>query len=217
MNQPWRARVPPLSPPRSEVEREANRLEALKKTPPGDVWVFAYGSLMWNPGFEPVETCPATLTGYRRRFAFWTMISRGTPEHPGLGLGLDPEPAAACTGLAYRLREDHEGFTADTRALWAREMHGSIYLPTWVTVSLPDGAAAALTFVLDRDHPQYAPDLTQAERAEIIAGAAGKFGTCRDYLASTVAHLAELGIREPDLDDLLARVDAIRAQRGDGV
>jgi cation transport protein ChaC len=191
----------------SDADREIDRRLALDAAPAQDLWVFAYGSLMWNPCFEAAERRRGSLKGYRRRFNFWTMVARGTRTRPGLGLGLEPDPAATCVGIAYRIGEARAD--QDSHALWKREMYSGVYRPTWVAVETDRGLVDAITFVLDPSHPQYAGELNRAERAAIIAAATGKYGPCHEYLASTIAHLAELGMREPDLDDLNARVQAI--------
>ena len=209
MTQSWRRKAPSQASILTDSERDTDRARLFETAPPGPVWVFAYGSLMWNPCFEAVESRPAVLRGYRRRFNFWTMISRGTVDNPGLGLGLEKGPDATCTGLACRLPDDPAVLEESLHTLWAREMHGGVYMSRWVDVTADGEDIQALTFVIDPTHQQYAGDLTRDERAEIIAGAAGKYGTCREYLASTVEHLAALGLPEPDLDDLHARVQAI--------
>ena len=203
MTESWRHKAPTEASILTDAERDADRARLLASAPPGPIWVFAYGSLMWRPCFEAAETRRATLRGYRRRFNFWTMISRGTPARPGLGLGLEEAAGAVCAGLACRMPDDPAAREASLHDLWAREMHGGVYVSRWVDLETDAGALPAITFVVDPAHRQYAGDLTRAERAEIIAGAAGKYGTCFAYLDSTVAHLAELGISDPDLDELL--------------
>ena len=174
-----------------------------------DVWVFAYGSLIWRPCFAYVERLKATLAGYRRRFSVWTLIARGTPAAPGLALALE-EGDGACHGVAYRLAPSYA--LAGLEALWAREMLTSIYRPRWLTVTVDARAVTAISFVVETADAQYAGALPTAEQAAIIAAAHGKFGSCRDYLANTVAELAVLGIDEPGLTALLQEVDAIAAR-----
>ena len=207
MNEPWRARIPAKVPVMSDEDRDADRRRALADAPSDDIWVFAYGSLMWNPCFEAAERRRGSLKGYRRRFNFWTMVARGTREQPGLGLALEPEEMATCVGIAYRIGEGRS--EEDSSALWAREMYSGVYTATWVEVETDLGPVDAITFIANPGHPQYAGGLSRAERAEIISAATGKYGPCHEYLSSTVEHLADLGMREPDLDDLNARVQAI--------
>jgi glutathione-specific gamma-glutamylcyclotransferase len=164
----------------------------------GPVWVFAYGSLMWNPEVAFVETRPAVLYGYHRRFCLYSRDYRGTPERPGLVLGLDR--GGSCRGLARRLPDDALGATIDR--LWAREMAGQVYDMRPVTVATPQGHLSAYAFTVRRDNIDYAGRLPPDRVAAILADAAGGRGTGREYLANTVRHLAALGIR----DRLLQRV-----------
>ena len=194
----------------SDADRTA-RLHAMLADRPktDDVWVFAYGSLIWQPCFAYVERLKATLAGYRRCFSVWTLIARGTPAAPGLALALE-EGDGACHGVAYRLAPSDA--LAGLEALWAREMLTSIYRPRWLTVTVDARAVTAISFVVEKTNAQYAGALPTAEQAAIIAAAQGKFGSCRDYLANTVAELAVLGIDEPGLTALLQEVDAIAAR-----
>ena len=194
----------------SDADRTA-RLHAMLADRPktDDVWVFAYGSLIWRPCFAYVERLKATLAGYRRRLSVWTLIARGTPAAPGLALALE-EGDGACHGVAYRLAPSYA--LAGLEALWAREMLTSIYRPRWLTVTVDARAVTAISFVVEKADAQYAGALPTAEQAAIIAAAHGKFGSCRDYLANTVAELAVLGIDEPGLTALLQDVDAIAAR-----
>ncbi len=194
----------------SDADRAASLRAMLAVRPDtDDIWVFAYGSLIWRPCFVYAERLKATLTGYQRRFSVWTLIARGTPAAPGLGLALE-EGHGACHGVAYRLAP--ECALAGLENLWAREMLTSIYHPRWLTVTVDLREITAITFVVDKANVQYAGVLPTAERAAIIAAAHGKLGGCRDYLANTVAELATLRIDEPDLTALLQEVDAITAR-----
>ena len=159
------------------------------------VWVFAYGSLMWNPEMAFAETRPAVLHGWHRRFCLYSRDYRGTPERPGLVLGLDR--GGSCRGLARRLPPDALGAAIDR--LWAREMAGQVYDMRAVTVATPQGPVAAHAFTVRRDNIDYAGRLGIERMAETIAAAAGGRGTGRDYLANTVRHLDELGIRDKGL------------------
>ncbi len=194
----------------SDADRAASLRGMLAVRPnTDDVWVFAYGSLIWRPCFAYVERLKATLTGYQRRFSVWTLIARGTPAAPGLGLALE-EGNGACHGVAYRLAP--KCALAGLDNLWAREMLTSIYHPRWLTVTVDRREITAIAFVVDKANVQYAGVLPTAERAAIIAAAHGKLGSCRDYLANTVAELATLRIDEPELKALLQEVDAIAAR-----
>ncbi|MDE0149170.1 MAG: gamma-glutamylcyclotransferase [Rhodospirillaceae bacterium] len=209
---PWPAgRAEPLD----ATALAASRAAAMARRPAGPVWVFGYGSLIWNPAFEPAERRRAVLHGYRRAFCFWTVSARGTPERPGLGLGLEAAPGARCGGVALRIAGATEA--ADIERLWAREMYTAVYRPAWVplhTAGATDGPDpvpfTALAFVIDPAHPQYCPPLGADRQARIIAGAAGKFGPCADYLADMVVHLAEAGEPDAELEALLERVQRLR-------
>ncbi len=194
----------------SDADRKAS-LQAMRAERPdsGEVWVFAYGSLIWRPCFEYAERLKATLSGYRRSFSVWTVIARGTPATPGLALALE-EGDGACQGVAFRLAPSHA--LAGLESLWARELLTSIYRPCWLTVTLEGRAVTAISFVVKKADAQYAGALPAAEQAAIIAAAQGKLGSCRDYLANTVAELAALGIGEAWMTALLREVDAIAAR-----
>ncbi|HEX3882319.1 MAG TPA: gamma-glutamylcyclotransferase [Stellaceae bacterium] len=171
------------------------------------VWVFAYGSLMWNPEMAFAETRPAVLHGFHRRFCLYSRDYRGTPERPGLVLGLDR--GGSCRGLARRLPP--AALAAAVDRLWVREMAGKVYDMRAVTVATPQGSVAAYAFTVRRDNLDYAGRLGIERMAEIIALAAGGRGTGRDYLANTVRHLDELGIRDRmlrRLHDAVGRISA---------
>lgn len=178
------------------------------------LWVFAYGSLIWDPGFPVAEAVPARAAGWRRHFCMWSIHHRGTPEAPGLVLALDAAEGAACAGMALRVAAGAEAETL--AALRARELVSSAYLETALPLSLPEGGAVrALAYVVDRSHPQYCGTLPGEDQARVIARAAGGRGPNRDYLAATVAALARHGIDDPDLIALHARVQALRDAPGD--
>lgn len=167
------------------------------------LWVFGYGSLIWDPGFPVAERRIATLQGWQRSFCMRSIHHRGTVEAPGLVLALDRQEAAACTGVAFRVVPGQE--TETLFALRERELVSSAYLEKTLPVLTDAGALLALAYVIDPDHVQYC-HLSREEQAQIIARATGGRGRNCDYLWSTAAHLAELGIRDPDLDWLADRV-----------
>ena len=173
-----------------------------------ELWVFAYGSLLWKPGFECLEHRHATLHGFRRRFGLSSEHYRGTPERPGLVLGLDWAPGHHCDGIAFRVCPTRD---LDVRRyLSARELVSRAYFETVYPVSFPDGGGTdALCYILDRAHYQYRGNLSEDEQATIIAGAVGREGANADYLFNTVAKLGELGLPDPDLDRLAERVRAL--------
>ena len=173
-----------------------------------DLWVFGYGSLMWQPGFPFIERHLATLHGWRRSFCLRSIRYRGTPEAPGLVLGLDAEPGATCAGVAFRVATpDAAGVRSYLRE---RELVTYAYTEAEHPVTLAGGGTVtALTFVVDRRHPQYAGALSPAQQAAIIARAVGPKGSNRAYLESTLAHLAEAGIDDPALAAIGALVAAL--------
>ena len=171
------------------------------------VWIFAYGSLMWNPEMPFAERRPALLRGFHRSFCLYSRDYRGTPERPGLVLGLDR--GGSCRGIAYRLPP--KGLSAAIDRVWAREMAGQVYDMRSVHVATPQGKIAAYAFTVRRDNQDYAGRLNSDEAARIIAAAVGGRGTGREYLANTVRHLEELGIAEGPLHRIEERVRALIA------
>lgn len=169
------------------------------------LWVFGYGSLMWDPGFDFVERQAAVLSGWHRSFCMRSIHYRGTPERPGLVLALDQAPGASCAGVAFGVAADRaEPVLA---YLHKRELISDAYLERRLPVALADGRqVTAVTYVIDHDHVQYCAGLDLEDQAAIIAGARGQTGTNADYLWNTVAHLAAIGLSDPDLDWLAERV-----------
>lgn len=167
-------------------------------------WVFAYGSLLWNPLFPVAEMRPATLGGLHRRFCLWSLASRGTRECPGLVLGL--ERGGSCRGVAMRLPAMLA--VDELHLLWRREMVVGSYRPRWVKVDADGRSIVALTFVVRRDHPQYAGRLSPAAEVDVLARACGAFGSSLDYLERTRVALVAHGIVDPYLERLAARVAA---------
>jgi cation transport protein ChaC len=167
----------------------------------GDLWVFGYGSLIWEPGFDFVEKHLATLEGYRRAFCMASIRYRGTPEAPGLVLALDRESAATCRGVAYRVAAPIAAATLDY--LRARELVSYAYDEARLSVRLDGGSEVeATTFVSNRAHPQYRGGLSLEDQAEVIARAIGPRGPNSDYLLNTVASLEALGLHDPELHHL---------------
>lgn len=187
----------------SDEERNETLRRTLDAAPSsGDVWVFGYGSLIWNPAFHFVEKRVARVNGYHRRFCLWTQLGRGSPENPGLMLGL--ERGGACCGLAFRVAEPDVGTELDI--LWRREMFTGAYRPTWVTARGRGERFDAVTFVINRDNQRYAGRLPDDTIVRHLATASGPMGPCRDYLFETVAHLERLGIRDRRLEAMARRV-----------
>ena len=169
----------------------------------GHFWVFGYGSLMWNPGFRHDATRHAVLPGFHRSFCIRSTIYRGTPEQPGLVLGIDV--GGECNGIAFRVDAAHREEVLSY--LFEREMRSHVYTPTWVSIVIDGVARPALTFVVKRDHRQFVC-MTAEEMVAIIASSAGANGSNFEYLENTVHALHELGVPDPALDALHDRVCA---------
>ena len=168
----------------------------------GDFWVFGYGSLMWKPGFDHVETVRARVSGYRRSLCLASRVHRGTPEREGLVLALDR--GGSCVGVAFRV--DDAKRDSVIAYLRERELVTNAYLEKHVSISLPDGRKGrAITYVIDRSHVQYAGSLTEEEAAERVKGAVGISGANEDYVLNTIEHMKALGIR----DNWLEKVGSI--------
>lgn len=194
----------------SDEERKSSLEATLSEGPPFDrVWVFGYGSLIWNPAFHFEERRAAKIHGYHRQFCLWTWLGRGRPEHPGLMLGL--ESGGSCRGVAYRLHPDHVYTELDI--IWRREMLTSAYRPVWVNLHSGGATERAITFVINRRHERYAGKVDQATMVHHIATASGPIGRCCDYLFETVKHLDELSLNDPRMETLAA---AVRAAQSDG-
>ncbi len=169
----------------------------------GDLWVFGYGSLMWRPGFDFVERQGALVHGWRRSLCVYSHVYRGTPERPGLVLGLDR--GGACRGVAFRVAAAQSAPTIDY--LRQREQVTGVYLERRVLAHLADGTTAnALTYVADRSHAQYAGRLEREALLELVARGVGASGSNVDYVLNTEAHLRESGVADPTLEWLAAQL-----------
>ena len=165
-----------------------------------DLWVFGYGSLIWNPAFEYIEKRPALLRGWHRRFCLKLLIGRGSLQSPGVMLALDE--GGSCHGVAFRIAADK--VREELSILWQREMYGGAYDARLVPLEAGGEQIEAVTFVINRDHPRYIKELSVEQTAALIATGCGDLGTCREYLENTVKHLDELGLS----DEGLARIAA---------
>ncbi len=163
-----------------------------------DIWIFAYGSLMWRPDFPFVARRAALLHGYHRAFCIYSTLYRGTPETPGLVLGLNF--GGSCRGCVYRVRG--RDATAVIDYLDARELVYGVYERRTVPLTLDCGRVAATAYVVNRANPQYAGDLPLDETVALILQGHGQSGACKDYLESTVRHLDEMGIPDKPLHHL---------------
>ncbi|RDU99803.1 gamma-glutamylcyclotransferase [Trinickia dinghuensis] len=167
-----------------------------------DLWLFGYGSLIWNPGMPAAETVRARVRGYHRGLYLWSRVNRGTPEQPGLVLALDR--GGSCTGMAFRLAG--EGARPHLEALWRREMPMGSYRPAWLPCWLADGRRVdALAFVMRRDVPTYTGKLSDETVKAVFGCATGRYGTTLDYVRRTVEALRECGMPDRALEALLKR------------
>ena len=174
------------------------------------MWVFGYGSLLWNPGFEVAESVIGRLPSYARSFCMRSIHHRGTVADPGLVLALDMQADKACEGVALRVASGQEAQTLDY--LRERELISSAYVEKELAVQLVDGReVTALVYVIDEAHDQYCGDLALEEQAQIIARAVGGRGPNTEYLYNTADHLSAVGLHDPALEWLAARVRTLCA------
>ncbi|MCR9070915.1 MAG: gamma-glutamylcyclotransferase [Alphaproteobacteria bacterium] len=178
--------------------------------PDRDVWLFGYGSLIWNPAIEFAEQRNATVRGLHRRFCLRTELGRGTPELPGLVLGLDR--GGQCRGVAFRIPKDIA--ETELEIVWRREMVTYAYRPRWLKAATDEGPIDVIGFVINRTHDRYCGQLPEDDVAATIAHACGFLGPCCDYLFNTVDHLRDLGMPDTGLERLARRVAAKQASAG---
>jgi glutathione-specific gamma-glutamylcyclotransferase len=186
----------------SDEELESARQAFLKGRLDQDLWVFAYGSLMWDPAFHFAEVRRGRVAGYARRFILKdTFGARGTPELPGLMAALDEGPD--CEGLVFRIagsQAEHE-----SGYLWRRELIAYAYKPAFAKVETEFGEVEALTVIADRDSDFICPDLTREEQVRYIATGTGFLGTSLQYIENIADHFAALGIEDREVEELLAQ------------
>ena len=191
----------------TDEERAASLAATLACRPPGrdGVWLFAYGSLIWNPALHFVDRRVAGIHGWHRAFCLSTIAGRGTPDAPGLVLGLDR--GGACTGAAFRIEEGL--LDQELSLLWQREMLSGSYQPRWVRVRSADGVAfgTAITFTIRRDGPYYCGRLEQSELVRRLSTAAGALGSSAEYLLRTREGLRGLGIHDRRVEALASAVE----------
>lgn len=172
------------------------------------MWVFGYGSLLWNPGFEVAHSVIGTLPDYARSFCMRSIHHRGTVAAPGLVLALDHQAGKACEGVALQVAAGQEAQTLDY--LRERELISSAYVEKELSVQLVDGReVTAVVYVIDEAHEQYCGSLELEEQARIIARAVGGRGPNTEYLYNTAEHLVSVGLHDPALEWLAARVREI--------
>lgn len=187
-------------------QREASRRTILgDRDTTQDLWVYAYGSLMWDPGIHFSEVRLADLEGHQRRFTYKITVGRGSPEHPALMLSLEGQ-AGRCRGLAFRIPAD--SVNSESEILWRREMLRGGYCPAILPMTTPQGDISALVFASNPSHPEYVGELPLIETAAIIASACGPLGTNRAYLEQLATQLATLDIDDGYVDELLGQVRA---------
>jgi cation transport protein ChaC len=187
-----------------DERREADRRAHLAALAPGqDLWVFGYGSLMWDPGVHFAEVRRADLHGWQRRFSYRVPMGRGTRERPALMLALEPG-SGCCQGLVFRIAAD--AVEAESQLLWRREMLRGGYTPTWRHADTPQGPVPVLLFAANPAHADHVGERPLDETAAIIAAAEGPLGRNRDYLDQLAAQLQALGLCDPYLDALGAAV-----------
>jgi len=193
----------------TEAEYAAAMAELMAGAPPsGEVWIFAYGSLIWNPEFDYAEERLGVVAGWRRSFCIgWVRLYRGTPERPGIALGL--QGGGSCKGVVFRLAP--ETLVENLARVVRREHPVRFDRPhmRWVTARTEAGPVRALVVIADRSHPAFLPDLPEEVVVEALASAAGERGTSADYLRSTVEHLEARGIH----DRYLWRMQELVAER----
>jgi cation transport protein ChaC len=191
----------------SHEAREATRVDALAGREGRDVWVFGYGSLIWDPAVRFDEVRRAVASGFRRRFCMHLEGGRGSPERPGLMASLDRTEGRICDGVALRIPAAR--VTEETRIMWMREMITGAYVPAFIPLSTPQGDIEALAFLVKHGDERYC-DCSDAEAARRIAFAEGTLGTNLEYLAQLVRHLDMLGIHDAEMTDLHAAVMSVR-------
>ena len=196
----------------SQEDRDASRAATLARHTPGaDLWVFGYGSLMWNPALHVTESRKAFVPGYQRSFSLSLIIGRAMPDAPGLMLAI--EPGAGMTGVVHRI--DADAVEAETQVLWMREMMSGAYTPAWVLAETDNGPVEAITFVINKAHARYAGDLPLEEQAARIARAEGQAGNNRDYLYRCRRELCSMGVADPYVERLFSAVCSITGETGD--
>lgn len=172
-----------------------------------DLWVFGYASLIWRPEFDAAEQRPAVVHGWHRALHMRSRINRGTPERPGLVFAL--VSGGSCRGVAYRIARARAH--AELERLWAREMPTGVYDPKWLACRTPHGPVRALAFTLSRSSPNHTGALPDDEMLAILRDAVGRYGSTLDYLLETAQSLRRCGIRDREIERLVALAARLRA------
>ena len=189
---------------RNGVQMMADTLAQWRSLGPRpDLWVFAYASLVWRPEFTAAEQRLARVHGHHRCLEMWSRVNRGTFECPGLVFAL--MPGGSCTGLA--LRVPHDEVEALMPLLWAREMPNPVYDPKWLPCDTPQGRVKALSFTLSRHSPNFTGHLSDERYRDIFARSRGRYGTTLEYARLTCEHLRAIGIKDAELERVVALAD----------
>jgi cation transport protein ChaC len=191
----------------SDEDVAASLAATLSTHPRGEpIWVFGYGSLIWNPLMDYAERRWARVRGWHRGFYIWSRVNRGTPDVPGLVLALDR--GGSCHGVAYRMHDDR--FGEELTILWRREMVAGTYMPKWINADIGDATVRAIAFVVNRARPGYAGRLEDENIVSIALNAHGVYGSCADYLTQTAHSLEEQGVGDQRLSRLARLVAKAR-------
>ena len=189
-------------------ERDQMVADTLSRAPSKtDFWIFAYGSLIWNPAIEYEDKICCSIHGYHRSFCFWTVLGRGSEDQPGLMMGL--EPGGECHGIAYRLAK--ENLQTEVDILFRREMLSYVYKPTWTTARCTQNdkeTIDVLTFVVDEENERFCDDIDEQTMIHSIATATGPLGRNCDYLYQLIEHLDEIGFTDESMSDIANKVRA---------
>ncbi len=197
----------------TEAERADSLRQILRDRPPGTdgVWLFAYGSLIWNPIIHYAERRVARIAGWQRAFCLSVPVGRGTPANPGLMLALDQ--GGCCVGAALRIPEDL--VAAELELVWRREMLSGAYMPRWLEVAAPDTGVVfgrAIAFTINPANPFYVRDLDEAETVARLATARGRLGSAADYLFRTRDGLRALDVQDELVERLARAVEQAQAE-----
>jgi cation transport protein ChaC len=166
----------------------------------GELWLFGYASLIWRPEFDAAEHRAALVRGWHRALRMRSRVNRGTPQQPGLVFAL--LPGGACRGVVYRLRP--ENAEAELLRLWEREMVTGVYDPRWLPARTPSGTVMALAFTLSRRSESFMGRMADGQVLHILRHASGRYGTTLHYLQATAEALRERGVRDREIDRLMA-------------
>jgi glutathione-specific gamma-glutamylcyclotransferase len=189
--------VPPVRDPAALLAHTRTRWGGA-----GDLWVFGYASLIWRPEFHFEEHRAAVVHGWHRALRMRSRVNRGTPERPGLVFAL--VPGGSCRGVVYRIGRERAESELDR--LWAREMPTGVYDPRWLPCRTPEGTVEALGFTLSRRSPNYVSTMSDDELLHVLRGASGRYGTTLQYLVDTARSLRERGVRDREIERLMALV-----------